>query len=250
MKQVMVTCYDATFAKLCAESQAIDFLLVGDSAGMVLQGAETTHVVTLEEMMLYTRSVARGVASAQVEKKPQIVSDLPIGTYQDSAMAFASSQKLIQSGAQIVKLEGPCLEVIETLVKHKIRVCGHIGLTPQTIRDYKVQGRTSAEAKRLKDEALAIQEAGAEMIVLEMIPSALAAEITESLRIPTIGIGAGAATNGQVLVLYDLLGLNPTFNPKFLKKYSDGYSFVANALKDFAHDVTTGQYPNEEHSFR
>ncbi len=250
MKLVMVTCYDATFAKLCAESEVIDYLLVGDSAGMVLQGARDTLSVSLEDMILYTKSVARGVQSSTSTRKPKVIADLPVGTYTDASVALKSSMKLISSGADMVKLEGPLYGVVEALKSDGISVCGHIGLTPQSIQEYKVQGRTESEAERVFQEAIGLETAGVDMLVLEMIPAALAARITAALKIPTIGIGAGAQTTGQVLVLYDLLGLNPDFNPKFLKKYMNGHAAFGSALKEFAAEVTSGRYPDEDHSFR
>ena len=245
----MVTCYDATFAKLCADSQAVDYLLVGDSLGMVIQGYDNTLAVTLDQMIYHTQAVRRGMASAAQKSAVEIIADLPVHTYDSPAQAVESSRALLKAGADAVKLEGPALEVIEALSKEGIRVCGHIGLTPQSILDYKVQGKTETEAQRLQHEAHSIQKAGAEMIVFEMIPAALAQKLTGELTIPTIGIGAGAGCSGQVLVLYDLLGLNQGFNPKFLKKFGSGASMVLQALKLYSQEVRDGSYPSDAHSF-
>ena len=245
----MVTCYDATFAKLCADSQAVDYLLVGDSLGMVIQGHDNTLAVTLEQMIYHTQAVRRGLNSSAQKSTMEIIADLPIHTYDSPAQALESSQALLRAGADVVKLEGPALDVMAALRQEGIRVCGHIGLTPQSILDYKVQGKTEAEAQRLQHEAHSIQKVGAEMIVLEMIPAALAQRLTAELAIPTIGIGAGAACSGQVLVLYDLLGLNQGFNPKFLKKFGSGASLVLQALKTYSQEVRDGSYPSDAHSF-
>ncbi len=250
MKIVMVTCYDATFAKLCAETQAVDYLLVGDSLGMVIQGHSNTLAVTLDHVAYHTKAVKAGLESAQSSSSVQVIADLPVDTYNTPAQAVESSRRLIEAGADMVKLEGPQAKAIEALRQAGIRVCGHIGLTPQTILDYKVQGKSQEDAHRLRNEALEIQAAGAEMIVFEMIPAALAETLTRDLKIPTIGIGAGAGCSGQVLVLYDLLGLNDSFSPKFLKKFAKGSQMIREALKSYSQEVRAGTYPSEEHSFR
>ncbi len=250
MKIVMVTCYDATFAKLCAETQAVDYVLVGDSLGMVIQGHANTLSVTLDHVAYHTKAVKAGLESVSSSSKIQVIADLPVDTYSNPAQAIESSRRLIEAGADIVKLEGPQLESIEAIRRAGIRVCGHIGLTPQTILDYKVQGKSQEDARRLRAEALEIQKAGAEMIVFEMIPASLAESLTRDLKIPTVGIGAGAGCSGQVLVLYDLLGLNDSFNPKFLKKFAHGSQMIREALKSYSQEVRAGTYPSEEHSFR
>jgi len=247
---VMLTCYDATFARLCAQVEGIDYLLVGDSAGMVIAGHQSTVPVTLDQMIYHTSAVARGLASIPRTSKLPLIADLPFGSYEDERSALQSSRRLIDAGASMVKLEGPCDRVIQALVSEGIEVCAHIGLTPQTIHDFKVQGKSESEAARLKIEAQTLERAGAQLLVLEMIPASLAKEISDAIAIPTIGIGAGPHCDGQVLVLYDVLGLNASFNPKFLKKFMDGENLIVSALKTFASEVKTGIYPDENQSFK
>ncbi len=249
-KKLMVTCYDATFAKLIADTESFDYVLVGDSVGMVVYGAENTLSVTLETMMRHTEAVRRGLDKSSALKKPILIADMPVGTYENGTAAVLHAKHLLQSGADMVKVEGDVPEVIEELRKEEIRVCGHIGLTPQSIQDYKVQGRTAEDAERLLKEAEHLEAAGAELIVLEMLPVELAKRITTYMTIPTIGIGAGPFCSGQVLVLYDLLGLNPDFKPKFLKRFADGAHQVRDALNAYALEVRSGTYPDSlEHSF-
>lgn len=217
---------------------------------MVIQGHSNTLAVTLDHVAYHTKAVKAGLESSQSSSKIQVIADLPVDTYNTPAQAVESSRRLIEAGADMVKLEGPQTKAIQALRQAGIRVCGHIGLTPQTILDYKVQGKSQEDAQRLRNEALEIQAAGAEMIVFEMIPAALAETLTRDLKIPTIGIGAGAGCSGQVLVLYDLLGLNDSFNPKFLKKFAKGSQLMRDALKSYSQEVRAGTYPSEEHSFR
>lgn len=250
MKHVMVTCYDATFAKIVADSEAVDSVLVGDSLGMVVQGHDSTLPVTVQEMSYHLSSVKRGFLKSRAVRKPLLIGDMPAHSYDSLQVARRSAALLVQAGADLVKTEGPVTEVIEGLVEEGFRVCGHIGLTPQSIHEFKLQGKTDAEGTRLLSEALAIEKSGAEMIVLEMIPASLAKRITDSVKIPTIGIGAGPECSGQVLVLYDLLGLNAEFNPKFLKKYLDGANLIDLALKSYSSEVRRKHYPGPEHSFR
>ncbi|MEW5855651.1 MAG: 3-methyl-2-oxobutanoate hydroxymethyltransferase [Myxococcota bacterium] len=246
----MLTCYDATFARL-VDDAGIDMVLVGDSLGMVIQGNDTTLPVTVEDILYHTRAVARGIRRAHV------VADMPFMSYQVTAedALRAAGRLLAQGGAQSVKLEGgeEVAETVRRMVRAGIPVMGHIGLTPQSVHamgGFVVQGRDEEGARRLVAEARTLQEAGAYALVLEGIPAALAAAITERLNIPTIGIGAGAGCDGQVLVLYDLLGLNPDFKAKFVKRYAEGHVMVKNAVGQFIEEVRSGAFPDEAHSFQ
>ncbi len=246
-KHLMVTCYDATFARLIARSEAIDSVLVGDSLGMVIQGAASTLEVSLDDIIYHTRAVRRGLGNS---RSPILIADMPIHSYENSSLAVENAQRLIDAGADMVKVEGPVEDSVRALRAAAIRVCGHIGLTPQTIQDYKVQGRNPAAAARLKQEARCLEEAGCEMLVLEMIPRGLAREITTAASIATIGIGSGADCSGQVLVLYDLLGLNLDFNPRFLKRFTEGGKWTMKALQDYRDAVCLGHFPSQENSFQ
>lgn len=245
----MLTCYDAAFAKILSRSNALDYLLVGDSMGMVVYGEENTLGVSLRMMSEHILAVRKGVEASGAESPPQVIGDMVAGTYEEPNQALEAARIIRGSGADIVKIEGPKYDVAEALTKNGYRVCGHIGLTPQSIQAPKVQGREVQEAERLKVEALALQSAGCELLVIELVPAHLAKEITESLDIPTIGIGAGPDCSGQVLVLYDMLGLNPDFKPKFLKRFADGTSFVEGAAKAYADEVRKSEYPSKSHSF-
>lgn len=245
---VAVTCYDYTFARLVDEFA--DIVLVGDSLGMVVQGAPNTLGVTVDEMIYHTRSVAQGL------KRAHLVADLPFGSYQSSiADAVKNASRLLAEGrAESVKLEGG--EVMADTVRHLTRVgipvMGHIGLTPQSVHQFggfKAQGRSEQARKILKNDALALQDAGAYALVLEAIPADLAEEITRELRIPTIGIGAGPVCDGQVLVITDLLGLNPSFKPRFVKHFGALSSAVTEAVKSYVREVRDGTFPSKEHSF-
>lgn len=252
-KLSMVTCYDATFSRICCLSETVDYLLVGDSLGMVIKGESGTTHVSLDEVLYHTKAVVRGrdaVRNSNPEMKlPEIIVDLPVGTYATVEVALASAERVKTTGAEMIKVEGAVLDVVAALVKAGHKVCAHIGLTPQSIQDFKVQGRTEVEKARLRKEAHDLESAGATMIVLEMIPSSLAKEISLALKIPTIGIGAGPFCSGQVLVLYDLLGLNSSFKPKFLKTFIQGEGLAIEALKEFSREVKEGQYPDDAHSF-
>lgn len=245
----MVTCYDYTFARL-VEAAQIDMILVGDSLGNVIQGHQTTLPVTIDDIIYHTRAVVRGNQSAH------ILSDMPFMSYQASEEeALRNAGRLLKEGhAQSVKLEGGEMiaEMIYKMTTHGIPVCGHLGLTPQSVHalgGYRVQGRGEEAAKRLVADALALQDAGVYALVLEMVPAELAAEVTAQLEIPTIGIGAGRGTSGQVLVLQDLLGLNSDFTPKFLKRYAELEGKVIDALKTYKDEVESGAFPGDEHSF-
>ena len=247
-KIAMLTCYDASFASLL-EAQGVDVLLVGDSLGMVLQGHESTLPVTLDEMVYHTACVARGASQAF------IIGDLPFGTFQISPQeTFAHSAKLMAAGAQMVKLEGGAemVETVHFLTARGIPVCGHVGLTPQSVHQlggYRVQGKTAEAAQRVIADALALQQAGAGIIVLEAVPAALAADVTAQLSIPTIGIGAGAACSGQVLVLHDMLGIYPGKKARFVKDFMVGADSVAAAVKAYVEAVKDGSFPAAEHTF-
>jgi 3-methyl-2-oxobutanoate hydroxymethyltransferase len=247
-KIAVLTCYDASFAALL-EAQGVDVLLVGDSLGMVLQGHDTTLPVTLDEMVYHTACVARGA------KQEFIISDMPFGTFQISPQeTFAHAARLMAAGAQMVKLEGGAamVETVRFLTERGIAVCGHIGLTPQSVHQlggYRVQGKDSADAQRLLQDAVALEQAGAGMLVLEAIPSLLAAEISAQLTIPTIGIGAGAACSGQVLVLHDMLDIYPGKKARFVKNYMQGASSIAQAVANYVAEVKAGSFPTEEQSF-
>ena len=237
-KIAALTAYDYPTARLVDEAGA-DLILVGDSLGMVVLGYPDTTQVTLDDMIRHTGAVARGVKTAV------IVSDLPIDTYRTADEAVANARRLIAAGAQAVKLEGGAAVApqIRALVAADIPVLAHIGMLPQHIREeggYKVKGRTAEEAEDIRKDAAAVQEAGAFAVVMEIIIPGLAAEITPSLQIPTIGIGSGEGCDGQILVLHDLVGLYPWFKPKFAKQRADTASAIGNAVRDYVTDVHGG----------
>lgn len=245
----MLTAYDATFARLLDES-GVDILLVGDSLGMVIQGYETTLPVTLDESIYHTRAVAR------VTRRAQVVGDMPFMSYQgslDDAMLNAG-RMIKEGGAHAVKLEGGAqhAELVSRLVRCGIPVMGHIGLTPQSFHQlggFKVQGREDGGAQKLIDDAHALQDAGAYSIVLEGIPREIAERITAELAIPTIGIGAGNGCDGQVLVIYDLLGMDDEFKPKFVRRYEHFATRIRTAVQAYIGDVQSGAFPSEQESF-
>jgi 3-methyl-2-oxobutanoate hydroxymethyltransferase len=246
---VMLTCYDALFARLL-DAAGVDILLVGDSVNQVLAGADTTLSATLEQMVYHTRIVRRGAQRAMV------VCDMPYLTYQvtrEDAIRNCG-RVMAETGCHAVKVEGgtAIAPTVRALVDVGIPVMGHIGLTPQSVHalgGYRVQGRDDVAAQRLKNDAKALEEAGAFAVVLELVPAPLASEITKSLVIPTIGIGAGPACDGQVLVLHDMLGLNDRFSAKFVKKYADLAGEVREAVRRYSAEVREGRYPGPEHSF-
>jgi 3-methyl-2-oxobutanoate hydroxymethyltransferase len=246
---VMLTCYDALFARLL-DAAGVDILLVGDSVNQVLAGADTTLSATLEQMVYHTRIVRRGAQRAMV------VCDMPYLTYQvtrEDAIRNCG-RVMAETGCHAVKVEGgtAIAPTVRALVDVGIPVMGHIGLTPQSVHalgGYRVQGREEVAAQRLKNDAKALEEAGAFAVVLELVPAPLASEITKSLVIPTIGIGAGPACDGQVLVLHDMLGLNDRFSAKFVKKYADLAGEVREAVRRYSAEVREGRYPGPEHSF-
>jgi len=246
---VALTCYDVLFARLL-DASGVDVLLVGDSVNQVLAGAETTLSATLEQMIYHAKIVRRGAVRALV------VCDMPFLTYQVSpAEAIRNCGRVMQeTGCHAVKLEGgtPMAGTVRALVDVGIPVMGHLGLTPQSVHalgGYRVQGRDERTAERLKADAKALEQAGAFSIVLELIPAPLASQMSKSLTIPTIGIGAGPACDGQVLVLPDMLGLNDRFSAKFVKRYAALAEDVREAVKLYAAEVREGRYPGPEHSF-
>ena len=248
-KIAMITAYDASMARL-VDNAGVDMVLVGDSLGMVIQGMDDTLSVTLDDMAYHGRCVARGLSQAH------LTVDMPFMSYQISPeQALQSAGVLVQKGnAQSVKLEGGARSApaIEKIVTAGIPVVGHIGLTPQsvnTLGGWRVQGRSADAGEQLMNDAMAVQEAGAFCLVMEMVPTELAAEITAALAIPTIGIGAGSECDGQVLVCNDLLGLNMGFSPKFLKRYAELESPVIDAIKTYVAEVRSGQFPAAEHAF-
>jgi len=247
-KIVMITAYDALFARIFDDA-GVDMILVGDSLGQVVLGHSDTLNVTMEDMVRHTEAAARG------RKRAFLVADMPFLSYQASvADAIRNAGRLLQAGAEAVKLEGGrnAMEKIRAIAAADIPVMGHIGLTPQSVHrmgGYRVQGKTDPQRERLLDDAAAVQEAGAFSVVLEGMPAALAEEITRTLSIPTIGIGAGVGCDGQVLVMHDLLGLFEEFRPKFVKRFGELRKPVEDAVGAYAAAVRDGSFPGKEHSF-
>ena len=247
-KIACITCYDASFAVLCDNADT-DLILVGDSLGMVLQGHDTTVPVTMDDIVYHCKAVARGL------HRPFLVADLPFASYPTADVALANSVRLMQEGgAEMVKLESGLgqLEIVEFLARHDIAVCAHLGLKPQSVHKtggFKVQGRDEAAAKRMIDSAKALESAGADIVLLECIPSELGKRITESLEVPVIGIGAGPDTDGQILVLYDVLDITSGRKPRFVKNFMDGATSNLDALKRYVAAVKDKSYPGPEHEF-
>jgi 3-methyl-2-oxobutanoate hydroxymethyltransferase len=248
-KIAMVTAYDAPSGRL-ADRAGVDLILVGDTAAMVVLGHDSTVPVTLDEMIVLTRAVTRAA------RRPLVVGDLPFGTYEASdEQAVASAVRLVkEGGADVIKLEGAdaMLARVRAIAGANIGVMGHIGLTPQSatkLGGFRSQGRTASSALKLHDNALALQDAGCFAIVLEAVPAAVAARITESVEIPTIGIGAGGGCDGQVLVWHDLLGLYPGRAPRFVKRYADLAEEITTALEHYVSEVRSGAFPEEEHTY-
>ena len=247
-KIAMLTCYDASFATLMDEA-GVDVLLVGDSLGMVIQGEDSTLPVTMEQMEYHSRIVARGA------KKALVLADMPFGSYQEGPQqAFRNAARLMAAGAHMVKIEGGAtmVETTRFLVDRGIPVCAHIGLTPQsvnTLGGYKVQGKGDEAAQQLMAEALALQAAGAGMVLMEMVPAKLAAEVTAALKVPTIGIGAGVGTSGQVLVVYDMLGVYPGKKARFVRNFMNGSGSILAAIEAYVAAVKNQSFPADEHSF-
>lgn len=243
----MLTAYDASFAKLFAE-QGVEVLLIGDSLGMVLQGRSDTLAVTVTDIAYHTRAVRAGAPDAFV------IADMPFMSYGTTEQALQQVIPLMQAGANMVKLEGGdfLLPTVKALTERGVPVCGHLGLTPQSVHvfgGYKVQGKTADKADAMVQQALALQDAGAQLLVLECIPTALAARITQTLSIPVIGIGAGNVTDGQVLVMHDLLGISSGYIPKFSKNYLAQTGEIRSAIASYVSEVKSGVFPSAEHSF-
>jgi 3-methyl-2-oxobutanoate hydroxymethyltransferase len=246
-KITMLTCYDASFAALL-DRAGLDTLLIGDSLGNVLQGHTTTLPVTVDEIAYHTACVARGNRHALV------IADLPFGSYGTREDAYANSVKLMRAGAQMVKLEGGVwlADTVRFLVERSVPVCAHIGLTPQSVHafgGFKVQGKTEAAAAQLYADADALQAAGAQLFVIEGVPSAVGAAVTQRVASPVIGIGAGPDCSGQVLVLHDMLGVFPGKRPRFVKDFMAGQGSIEAAVAAYIKDVKEGRFPGPEHQF-
>lgn len=248
-KIAVLTSYDASFTALIEEA-GVDVILVGDSLGMVIQGQESTLPVAVEEMVYHTRCVSRG------RKRALLIADMPFMSYSSVEQALNTAGLLMkEGGAHMVKLEGGAiqLETVRQLTANGIPVCAHLGLLPQSVHKlggYRVQGRDDDTAQAMKEDALALQGVGAQMLVLECIPKGLAKQISESLEIPVIGIGAGVDCDGQVLVIYDMLGITPRLAPKFSKNFLDKTGSVVEALAAYVTAVKEARFPAEEHSFK
>jgi 3-methyl-2-oxobutanoate hydroxymethyltransferase len=247
-KIAMLTAYDATFAHAMEEA-GVDSILIGDSLGNVVQGLQTTVPVTLEAMVYHTANVARA------RRVSWVVADLPFGTYHESPqIAWKNAMQLAQAGAHMVKLEGGgwTTETVRFLTERGIPVCAHLGLTPQTVTalsGFKVQGRDEAGAARIKAHARELVDAGAQMLLLEMVPAALAGELTRSLGVPVIGIGAGAECSGQVLVMHDMLGVGGGRKPRFVRDFLQGAGSIGEAFSRYVTDVKSGAFPAAEHTY-
>lgn len=248
-KITMLTSYDASFTRVL-EAAGVDSILVGDSLGMVIQGQESTLPVSVEEMVYHTRCVARGRSEAL------LIADMPFMSYSTADTALRNASYLMkEGGAHMVKLEGgaPQLETVRQLTMHGIPVCAHLGLQPQSVHKlggYRVQGKDQESAREIKEDAMALEAAGAQMLVLECVPQALAAEITRLLKIPVIGIGAGVDCDGQVLVVYDMLGITSGRRPRFVKDFLKETGSVPEAVSAYVQAVKEKRFPAEEHSFK
>jgi 3-methyl-2-oxobutanoate hydroxymethyltransferase len=247
-KLVMLTCYDASFARVSDEA-GVDMLLIGDSLGMVVQGKDDTLSVTVEETEYHVRAVARG------SERALVIADMPFGSFQESPeQAFRNCARVMGAGAQMVKLEGGALmaQTTDFLVKRGIPVCAHIGLTPQSVNvlgGYRVQGRDEEAANQLVADAKKLEQAGAAIVLMEAMPAAVAKRVTESIAVPTIGIGAGPHVSGQVLVNYDILDIYPGRKARFVKNFMLGAGSVKDAIAAYVKAVKDGTYPAAEHSF-
>ena len=246
-KIAMLTCYDASFAAMM-DGCGVEVLLIGDSLGMVCNGHQSTLPVTVQEVTYHTAAVARGAKNAL------ILADMPFGSYATPEQAFANAVQLVQAGAHMVKIEGGAwvAETVRFLVERSIPVCAHLGLTPQsvhTLGGYKVQGKTVESAELLKQDALKLQAAGAAMLVLEAIPTALGKQVTDMLSMPTIGIGAGPDCSGQVLVMHDMLGVFPGRKARFVKNFMEGQASIQAAVAAYVSAVKDGSFPALEHCF-
>jgi 3-methyl-2-oxobutanoate hydroxymethyltransferase len=247
-KIACVTAYDASFATLVDDAGA-DLVLVGDSLGMVIQGHDTTVPVTLNDVIYHCRAVSKGLY------RPFLMADMPFMTYASREQALENAVRLMQEGgAKMVKLEGGAgqVDIVEFLASHDIAVCAHLGLKPQSVHKvggFRVQGRDEAAAEQMMRDARTLEAAGADVVLLECIPASLGAEITQALRVPVIGIGAGPHTDGQILVLYDLLDITAGRKPKFSKNFMEGNASPLDAIKAYVAAVKNGAYPAPEHCF-
>jgi 3-methyl-2-oxobutanoate hydroxymethyltransferase len=247
-KIAVLTAYDASFAALMDQA-GIDVILIGDSLGNIVQGESSTLPVTVEHMVYHTSCVAKGQASTF------LIADMPFGSYSTPEQAMLNAAQLMRAGAHMVKLEGGAwlAETVRFLVERSIPVCAHLGLLPQsvhTLGGFKVQGKSTESAQTLINDAKALQEAGAQLLVLEAIPSELGKKVTDAIQIPTIGIGAGPDCSGQVLVMHDMLGAFPGRSPKFVKNFLTGQSSIEAAFKSYVQEVKTGKFPGPEHCFK
>lgn len=241
-KIIMLTAYDYQMAKIL-DKAGIDLILVGDSLGMVVQGYKNTKSVTVEDMLYHTRAVARGA-----ENTP-IVGDMPIRSDRTIEDALRNAERFIEAGAQGVKIEGKRSKVVKALLNAGIPVMGHVGLLPQTAESYRVKGKEPPEAQKIFHDALELDELGVFSMVLECMPETLAKRITEAVRAPTIGIGAGEYCDGQVLVINDMLGFDESFAPKYLKRYASLNKIIKEAVAKFQEEVSSGVYPDKEHTY-
>ena len=251
-KVAMLTCYDASFSALL-DTQHVDCILVGDSLGNVIQGQRTTIPVQMSDMVYHTKAVLRGLYTRPTSRA-WVVADMPFGSDGTTEDALHTAVKLLQAGAHMVKLEGGAwlADTVRSLVNNGIPVCAHMGLTPQSVYQlggFKVQAKTEAAAEQLLKEALMLQEAGASMLVLEAVPMHVGKYVTESVRMVTIGIGAGKDTDGQVLVLYDMLDVFPGKKAKFVKNFMAGKNSIAEAVAEYIAQVKSGAFPQPEHGF-
>jgi 3-methyl-2-oxobutanoate hydroxymethyltransferase len=241
-KIIMLTAYDYQMAKILDEA-GIDLILVGDSLGMVIQGHTDTKSVTMEDMIYHTRAVARGA------KNTPIVGDMPINSDRTVEDALKNAKRFLEAGAHGVKIEGNKSRVVKALLDAGIPVMGHVGLLPQTAERYRVKGKQPEEAQKIFSDALALDKLGVFSIVLECMPESLAKRITEAVRAPTIGIGAGKYCDGQVLVINDMLGFDESFAPKYLKRYANLNKIIKEAVARFEEEVSRGIYPDKEHTY-
>jgi 3-methyl-2-oxobutanoate hydroxymethyltransferase len=247
-KIAMLTCYDASFAQLC-ETAGVDVVLIGDSLGNVIQGHTSSLPVTLDDIIYHTRTVVRGCS------RPLIAADMPVGTFQETPQrAYRNAVKLMAAGTQMVKIEGgvTMAETTRFLVERGVPVCAHIGLTPQSVHQFggfRVQGKGDFAAQRFLDDAKAQEDAGAALIVFEAVPAPLGEAATRALSIPTIGIGAGPACSGQVLVLHDMLNIYPGRKPKFVRNFMEGQTGIAEAIAAYVAAVKDGSFPGPEHCY-